>query len=931
MATVELAVGPARHTTEPAASRLEPGGWEHQPGLDGLRAVAVAVVLLYHARIGWMGGGFLGVSAFFTLSGFLITSLVVREHQRSDHIDLRRFWGRRIRRLLPAALATQAFVVLLAVLGAWDNDQLRSLRGDVPAALAQVVNWHFILGDRSYGDRFSSPSPLEHFWSLAVEEQFYLVFPVIVLAGLRLGRGRIRPLVLALAAATVISAAVNGWLATGATDRAYFGTDTRLAELTVGALLGCLTLPGLVVVARWRAWVIGLGLIGFAGSAALWVTARTSDQWLYPWGLLATACATCAMILAAVQPGPIRQVLSTAPLQWLGRVSYGVYLLHWPIFLWLSPARTGWSTWPLLAVRLAVTFVAAEAMYRLVEQPVRSRRLLRKPESLLALPVVGIAILVVMLTTTQSLPRPSALQVASASGPPTTAPPVVRAQRVLVVGDELAASLGGGWQPDPAQVELRTESVAGCGLAIAGYVRLASGLVERDSDRCQGIHDRWTAAEREFRPDVVVIWVGVRDLADRRLMLDAPWLAPGAPALSDVYATEANVLGDDLAAGGAQLVWLNIPTIRNTKSLEPVPPGPRAGQAGNPGQELLSLSKASENAPPPGFAENDDPRVLALNAQVQRVVATRPGERLMDIASWIAEWPGGAFNSTLRSDGLRLDAVAAQQAGEWLTNGISELRRETAPSPPAPSTAGIAQAPPAPPAGPRRVAAGRPVRVLVLGDSVSFEHGLAVSAWSARRSDTAVINNAVWGCPVARGGSYRYLGEIQQFGANCDWSTTAPAILRDQDPDVVLVTTGIWEVVDRILPGESRWRSIGDPVVDEYLRAELLSLIDLAGRDGATVAVVNYPRIEAGQNQGFTGLPESDPARIDRLNVILAEVVAARPGVARLVPFREWLEAQPGGELDPLKRDDGVHFRDEYAPTIGAWLGPQLLAMGQGR
>lgn len=236
----------------------------HLAPLDGIRAIAVVAVLLYHARFPWIPGGYLGVSTFFTLSGFLITSLLLREWNSTGGVSLRSFWVRRVRRLLPAAWAVLALVVAAGALGWWDHEQLRHLRGDVPWSLLQVVNWHFVAADRSYSDAFAAPSPLEHYWSLAIEQQFYLLFPLVALAVLRAGpsrrpaRHRVRNLALVLAVLAAGSLAVNGLLADGSVDRAYFGSDTRLAELLVGALLATATvrrlrLPSPAAPAAWRA------------------------------------------------------------------------------------------------------------------------------------------------------------------------------------------------------------------------------------------------------------------------------------------------------------------------------------------------------------------------------------------------------------------------------------------------------------------------------------------------------------------------------------------------------------------------------------------------------------------------------------------------------------------------------------------------------
>ena len=272
----------------------------YEPSLDGLRALAVAAVLVFHARFSWAPGGFLGVSAFFTLSGFLITTLLIQEWRRSGSVSLRGFFGRRFRRLLPASWLTLALVLAMGAAGVWNSQQLRSLRGDVPWALAELVNWHFIAEGRSYGAQFEAPSPLEHYWSLAIEQQFYLLLPLVVLGvlawtqgrALRRGRGgagppatTLAPLVLLLLAATAISWYLNWRFASASVARSYFGTDTRLAELTVGGLLatvGTRRIRGLRGARRHV--VLALGVAGLGGSIVLWSTATVASRWMYPWG-----------------------------------------------------------------------------------------------------------------------------------------------------------------------------------------------------------------------------------------------------------------------------------------------------------------------------------------------------------------------------------------------------------------------------------------------------------------------------------------------------------------------------------------------------------------------------------------------------------------------------------------------------------------------
>ncbi|MSY22851.1 MAG: acyltransferase family protein, partial [Actinobacteria bacterium] len=206
------------------------------PALDGLRGLAVAAVVLYHAEFKVMIGGYLGVSTFFTLSGFLITTLLINESARNGSVALGAFWGRRFRRLLPASLATLA---LVATLFAWlvaTADQRATMQGDIIASVFDVANWHFIFQGASYGDLFVAPSPVLHFWSLAIEEQFYLVFPVLLVLLWRVSKARLRVIGLTLGALALCSAALP-WIFTMSKDRIYFGTDTRAAELLLGGVL----------------------------------------------------------------------------------------------------------------------------------------------------------------------------------------------------------------------------------------------------------------------------------------------------------------------------------------------------------------------------------------------------------------------------------------------------------------------------------------------------------------------------------------------------------------------------------------------------------------------------------------------------------------------------------------------------------------------
>jgi lysophospholipase L1-like esterase len=337
----------------------------------------------------------------------------------------------------------------------------------------------------------------------------------------------------------------------------------------------------------------------------------------------------------------------------------------------------------------------------------------------------------------------------------------------------------------------------------------------------------------------------------------------------------------------------------------------------------IEAALVATGVPPAGHAENQDLRIDAWNQVLGQAAAAR-GVPVIDVAARMRSWPGGEFDPDRRAGGVGLTGRGARDVLGWLA---PVLRTAPVPAPPGPP-AGLepdAPLPPAPAPAPRRVvAADRPVNVLVVGDSVAFNLGYGLLEVGRASGDLRAANAAQFGCPVARGGSYRFLRDVREFPARCDWAQLFPRFLAEQNPDLVVLASGIWEVVDRRFVGDDRWRHIGMPEVDRYLLREFLAAVDTLGSTGATVALVTYPRIEAGADRGFVGLPESDPARIERLNQLLAQVVALRPGVATLVDLRGWLAGQPGGESDPAARPDGVHFSDDYSVTVARWLAPVL-------
>ncbi|HEY4280976.1 MAG TPA: acyltransferase family protein [Conexibacter sp.] len=346
----------------------------YRPGLDGIRALAVAAVVLYHGRVSVTPGGFLGVDIFFVLSGFLITSLLLSEHARTGSIDLIRFWLARVRRLLPAALLV--IVVSLLAVAILSSADLPPLRSDALWSALYVNNWHQIFADRSYFSAFGRPSLLQHYWSLALEEQFYLLWPPLLLIGLRyLTRAKAQLLVLL---AAVVSFGLMLVLYDPHVDptRVYYGTDTRALPLLVGVLLAFVW-PAMSESHKVRESArLGLDAIGVAGLAIVLfgiVSWNDFDPFVYRGGFLIVALGAGLLIASVSNPASdLSRVFAWAPLVWIGRRSYGIYLWHWPVMAMTRPdLDVRASTWVLVPLQIALTLVLAALSYRYVEMPVR--------------------------------------------------------------------------------------------------------------------------------------------------------------------------------------------------------------------------------------------------------------------------------------------------------------------------------------------------------------------------------------------------------------------------------------------------------------------------------------------------------------------------------------------------------------------------------
>jgi peptidoglycan/LPS O-acetylase OafA/YrhL len=655
----------------------------YNPAIDGIRGLAVGAVLLFHGGFSWARGGYLGVSTFFTLSGFLITSLLLAEHRKTGRIGLTAFWARRLRRLLPAAAATLAVIMVSAFL----TDELweRTLGGDVIAAALNVANWRFLFDDRSYAALFAAPSPVLHFWSLAIEEQFYWVFPLLSLVILALGRGSLKVYAAALGGLLAISAGLT-LVFSDRTNTVYYSTPTRMGEIVMGGLLAVAVssrrLPGLGGTDKDRRWVPLIGLLGavaLAASAWAWVNVEQATPSLYKGGLLVYAVVSACLVLSACVPGPVKRALSFEPLRLLGLISYGVYLIHWPVFLimdekrvdgWLDPFNLHPRGWKLFGLRVAVTLVLSIVSFRLLEQPIRRglrpRRWKAPPLALgAAASVVLLAVVVPNVTDPPKDPFADIIKLRLGPDPSVLAPD---AKIGVTLGDStgLVTSLGlSVWgRSNNRLVLVGGGGGVGCGIGHGGDVRYAGqdwGSVDAHPD-CRlwetGVTNAITCAnDRYGRLDVAVIQSGPWDVADRRLPGQTEATHIGEQEYDAFLRDQLEHAADLMIENGATVVWLTAPYIDT------------------------------------GFAaESDHGRMDRFNDMVRSIAEEKEGMVVVDLAAWIQS-QGPTEDQRLRPDHIHFTfegpaatnvEVADKFLGDEIIRASTLERSPFAPSEPPP-------------------------------------------------------------------------------------------------------------------------------------------------------------------------------------------------------------------------------------------------------
>ncbi len=355
-------------------------GIRYIPAIDGLRAIAVIAVMLYHLDLKWIPGGFLGVDLFFVISGYVITRLLLDSIQRSGGLDLRGFYSARIRRLLPPLVFM--IIVTTVVVGFWAPDTMRRFLGDTPFALFGGMNWWLIFRQTDYFEAIGRPPLLQHTWSLGVEAQFYLIWPLILLLVLRFfGKSKISGAALLIAAISgvtlfIVSLQVDA-ANTAQVSHVYFGTDTHSIGLFLGSALAVSWVPQNLqekVSKKAQDFIDALGAFGFLGLIATFLFIDQSEPTLYKIAFPLVGILGCAILTSIVHPASrFAPIISSKPFIWIGERSYAIYLWHWVIFQVTRPDfDLEGSTWAVITLRILIVFALADISLRFVELPVRT-------------------------------------------------------------------------------------------------------------------------------------------------------------------------------------------------------------------------------------------------------------------------------------------------------------------------------------------------------------------------------------------------------------------------------------------------------------------------------------------------------------------------------------------------------------------------------
>lgn len=649
------------------------------PALDGLRAVAVTLVVAYHLDVEMARGGFLGVDLFFVISGFLITTLLLREHDSTGRIGLGAFWTRRFRRLVPPLVVMTAATVAASRLYALP-EQWSSIRWDAAAAVGYLANWRFVLDQQSYFETLLGPSPLRHTWSLAVEEQWYVLWPAVVLGLMLMSRSstwrRWIPLGV-IAVGAVASAALMAALYDPVDPtRVYFGTDTRAQQLLVGAGLAWLSSRHRFPTAARRGRAVAAA-VTVAFVAFLLVAATTSDEapWLYHGGFLAVSL-LCAVIVWAVADtdGPMAW-LGTPPLVWIGTRSYAIYLWHWPVIVFVgAPMGLELSRPALAALQVALTLLLAELSFRIIERPIRRSTV--RPSFLLggwtaiSAATALVAVLVLVTPEGRSLDAVAVVRPSTTTTSPTTSIAVpstdpagssvpvpsvestvpAEPTTVLLLGDSTALSLAERRTLDPGpEWNLQAFARLGCSISAGNPLDAGSDVGIIQGEMCDVWRTEWADAVDQVEPDITVLMVGAWEVLDH--LIDGVAVRFPDPAWFDVVGAGVRESIEIAGANENPVAVLAVPCMRQA-----------------PDTILQTL------------ARNDPARVAAFNEVLRQEASRHPDVHVIDLNDVLC--PQGTYleevnGAPVRYDGVHVTTEGSNFVWTWLLDELRALQLAT--------------------------------------------------------------------------------------------------------------------------------------------------------------------------------------------------------------------------------------------------------------
>jgi peptidoglycan/LPS O-acetylase OafA/YrhL len=658
-----------------------PAKAKYYVSLDGLRGTGVIAMLLYHANVGVASGAFLAVSMFFTLSGYMIGGQLHGEFERTRRIDLKKFWERRIRRLMPAASLSLMGATLYTAVFARPVEIAR-FAGDILAALFYVPNWRFVVTDQNYDAIFSNPSPVQHYWSLGVEEQFYIALPLFFWFVLSRSSTRTLAIVTGIIALASSFAMYMIRVPDSPLGHAYYGTDVRVSEVLGGVLLALWYRNGLpFTTPRSKTLVSIAGFIAIAVMYSLWLTTHETQLWFYQGGALAYTLVAMVVVTSCIQGGLLDRLLCLGPLPYIGRISYGLYVYHWPIYLAVGALSLGLPPWLEATVKIGITLIVSIISHRYIETPIRIGAWFTGPRNWLVPIAAALAITVAATALIATAPYVAPIEEvkidlpeqpllefdALSTGAPaaSTGPP-----RVIVTGDSMAGAIGRGlasWGEETGDLAAAVHSVPACGLALEGERRLGNSTADATASMCETMQKHWKSGVVLPRHDAIVLIIGTMDLIDRRLDTWDEFRSPGDPVFDEWIYDVYNEKLDILLAGGVKVVWLNYPC------------------AGS--EEYLQSHQSVFGIPLIAAAAFDSERIQQLNAVLlPRLQAERPDDlRVVNLYDHVC--PGGIFSPSLgnvsqaRDDGVHFGEAGGRELANWLGPEVLKAIESLPPNP----------------------------------------------------------------------------------------------------------------------------------------------------------------------------------------------------------------------------------------------------------